>query len=306
MSSKQDSSKHMHNKHAFSSEFQGTVGFQGSRGSFSESVVELFFGDKVKKEPHSNFIQVFRALEKKKCNFAVLPLENTLIGTVYDSVDNFLAFPTLQIVADSTIKIVHSLLALPNTKLSSIKTVYSQLPGIGQCQRYLSRHKDWDIVPFIDTAAAASFVAEQKQHSIAAIASERAAELYNLAVIKKGIESNHHNYTRFAIVAHKSSKEYKELNKKVLPHNTGFLVFSVKDKTGSLLCCLHVFSSYNVNLHKIESRPIVGKPWEYQFLVELDYDISQEKLKDCLDEIGRHTMSLHIIGLLQRSPKPAL
>lgn len=279
------------------------IGFQGSRGSFSELAVEKYFGVGLHKNSHHTFSQTFKAVMDKKCPYAVVPIENTLIGTVYESFDNFLHFPRMQIVADLTIKISHALIGLPDAKISDIRYVYSQLPGIGQCQRYLSRHKDWVVVPFRDTAAAASHVAQEGSMHNAAIASEKAAEIYNLSILKKGIESNKQNFTRFAIITHKESEGYKYQQKQKETHNAGFLIFTTKDEAGALLHCLEIFAKYNINLHKIESRPIVGRPWEYQFVTELDYNPRQNSLNDCLKEIRKHAVSFHVIGFFRKQEK---
>ncbi len=273
-----------------------SVAFQGSRGSFSEQAVEQCFGTSVSRKAFHTFEQVFTAISEKTCTYAVIPIENTLIGTVFDSFDNFLRFTDVRAIADITLRIVHNLIGLPHTAIRDITTVYSQLPGIGQCQEYLNRHKHWTVVPFRDTAAAVQYVAKENKPYNAAIASKKAAEIYNLKILKEGIESHSHNYTRFAIITHKETASYTVSRTQEKQRYAGLVIFSVKDETGSLLHCLEIFAQYDINLHKIESRPIIGKPWAYQFVVELDYTISHKTLQCCLQKIQKLVVSFHIIG----------
>ena len=284
-----------------------SIAFQGSRGSFSEQAVEQCFGNNVyRKRAFHSFEQVFTAIIEKKCSYAVIPIENTLIGTVFDSFDQFLHFPDIRVIADTTLRIVHNLIGLPQANISDITTIYSQLPGIGQCQEYLNRHKQWSIVPFRDTAAAVQYVAKKNKIYNAAIASHRAASIYNLKILKKGIESYQNNYTRFVVIAHKDTSSHTIYQIHDKQRYAGLIIFSVEDTAGSLFHCLEIFAKYNINLHKIESRPIIGKPWVYQFVAELDYTISSEILQHCLKEIQKLVISFHIIGTFLKTDKPSL
>ncbi len=271
-----------------------TVAYQGSRGSFSELALKIFFGDSVVSYSHENFTKVFEAVQSHECTYGIIPIENTLIGTIYTCFDNFPNFPSVAIVDEIAIKIEHALIGFAGAQLTQIKNVYSQLPGLEQCTRFLSHH-DWHLVPFKDTAAAVQHVATSNDIHNAAIASEYAAKINKLNILVNNIEDNPHNFTRFAILKKKNGDSLQKGATK------GFVLFSTPDVPGALLRCLQVFDNNEINLHKIESRPVHGKPWEYRFVVELDCSKARHNVVKALGEFTLVANSPHVIGFYKGS-----
>lgn len=278
------------------------VAFQGSPGSFSDIAMREFFGTDTKQIPSEDFTTAYKGVLSGKAHFGILPIENTLIGTIYPSLDDLVAFENLTVIADKFIKIEHSLIGLPQAHIKNVKAVYSQWPAIDQCKEFLDLYPHWERKAFHDTAAAVKYIAEKNNPEFAAVASVRAAEIYGLKILKKNIETNSRNYTRFVVVMNKKKSLYKKYQAYIdtlnLSDNIALLVFTTADKPGALLQCLSVLSLYQINMHKIESRPIVGKPWEYQFSVELnfqdaDIDLALLTLKHVAKEV-------HIVGIYKK------
>lgn len=283
------------------------IAFQGNKGSFSELALAKFFGEEVNEIPFEFFSQAYNAVRTGNCDFGILPIENTLIGTIHPSFDVLSAHQDLIIIADELLQIQHTLIGFPNTNLEQVTTVYSQIPGLEQCSTFLDSHKSWDRVPFKDTSAAVAHVATHGDTQCVAIASERAAKIYNLTVLQKNIENNTHNYTRFAIIAQKHSPIYEAwqhyMQAQQITPNVGIVVFSTPDAPGALLQCLKIFDKHSTNLHKIESRPIIGKPWEYCFTVEID--LENKDITPILSDLESQANTLHTVGVYTRkAPQP--
>ncbi len=276
-----------------------SVAFQGSKGSFSEEALIKFFSARCKPRSFSSFTATFDAVDDGVCHYGIVPIENSIIGTITECFDKFIEYPRLAIVGEITLKIEHALIGLRGVALSDITTVYSQLPGLGQCSNFLSKH-EWTLVPFIDTAAAVEHVAHEQNKHFAAVASARAATMYGLHVLESNVENSEQNFTRFAIV--KKVQEPLDLSRDIQYQNVnvGFVIFSTPDRPGALLECLQFFRNNGINLHKIESRPIVGKPWSYQFFVELDNASGAGDIYKGLHELSHCATETHIIGLYSR------
>ena len=234
------------------------LAYQGEPGAYSEAAALQFGGPHAETLPCKSFDDVFEAVVKKKATHGVVPLENSIGGTIHRNYDLLLEHE-LSITAEVELDVVHCLQALPGTKLSDVKTVYSHPQALAQCERYL---KELGVVveAVYDTAGGAKLVAEQKIASAAALASRRAAEVFGLEVLQEAVQDYEFNITRFAIIGGVPPAEA----------NKTTVVFALRSTPGSLFKALSVFALRDINLTKLESRPIRGAPWEYLFYVEVE------------------------------------
>ncbi len=265
--------------------------FQGIHGAYSELAALTYFdGSEVEAVSVPHFSNIFNNVLSGDADWGVVPLENSVAGSILENYDLLYRFPDLRIVGETKIRIRHNLLAAPGTKLENIKKVYSHPQALSQCAAFLEKH-GIEAVSYYDTAGAASYVSELKDTGVAAIASADAAGFYGLEVLAEGIETNPHNYTRFAIVARQDM---------ISPDKTvdkASLVFSVADEAGSLSNCLSVFSEYGLNMKKLESRPIHGKPWSYMFYIDLDIPEDHSVFKEAVEKIKALSEDFRILGL---------
>jgi prephenate dehydratase len=268
------------------------IAFQGEHGAFSEEAasaygVALHHSTVIVTRPYTSFIKVFDAVHKKEVNVGIIPIENSLFGSVHENYDLLDRYP-LNITGEVKLRVSHMLMALPGVKLRDIRHVYSHPQALGQCDQYLSTLHDTEIVAVYDTAGSAKMISEQRMRNAAAIASAAAARLYGLRILKKGIESNHHNYTRFLILSRRPTRVKKNAKTSI--------IFSLKSIPGALFKALSVFSLRNIDLEKIESRPIMGKPWEYLFYLDFSGSIADKNCQQALKALGDVTSHLRILG----------
>lgn len=191
----------------------------------------------------------------------MVPIENSLAGSVLENYDLLTRHPDVKIVGEIKIRIRHNLIVMPGTKLSDIKKVYSHPQALSQCAEYIDR-QGFSPVPYFDTAGAAGMVAREKDSSIAAIASVAAAEFHGLEILAEDIETNSRNYTRFAVIAHADTAVPDNVDK-------ASFTFAIKSHPGALADCLEVLKKHDIDMTKLESRPIAGKPWSYLFYVDV-------------------------------------
>jgi 3-deoxy-7-phosphoheptulonate synthase len=231
-------------------------------------------------------------------------VENSLAGSIHENYDLFLSYPDIAIAGELKLRIVHCLIGAKDAVLKDIKTVRSHPQGFAQCRQFLDKHPDWRLETWNNTASAVLSVAEANAEtggagrSIAAIASEQAAGVYGLSVLKAGIETNPQNYTRFVIIVRKP-----ENGKAPLPPSMGegkpdkaSLVFSVHDEAGSLFVCLKILSEQGVNLSKLESRPILGKPWRYLFYVDAKMPEKEGVFDAAMEALAVNTEDFRLLG----------
>ncbi len=256
-----------------------TCGFCGNRGTYAEQAIKRYFDtETVAAVPEKSFAEVFQNVTDGKLDFGIIPIENSLAGSVYDNYDNFSRFEDVSIVGSVTLNIRHSLLAVKGTKLSDIKNVYSHPQALSQCKLFLNQHNQWKQIESISTATAAEFVASQNSKENAAIGSKINSELYNLVILCDDVEDDPGNYTRFVVIcANNAEPKIKLCN--VLP-KTASLIFKTKNKSGALYHCLGIIDKYKLNLSRLESRPIRGEPWRYWFYTDADISNLDEKLRN--------------------------
>lgn len=266
--------------------YKNKVAFQGERGAYSEEAAFKFFRNKIKTISYKYFSDVFKAVEKGETDFGVVPIENSLEGTVGQNYDLLLK-SNLKIGGEIILKITHCLISNKEVSIKSIRRVYSHPQALGQCREFLEKLKV-EIIPFSDTAGSVKMIKEKKLKDAAAIANEKAAKIYRMKILKKGIEKNHLNFTRFLII---SKKEKKRTGK-----DKTSIVFSTKHTPGALFKALECFAKRKINLTKIESRPIIGKPWEYNFYLDFEGHQDEKIIKEVLKDLKKNILFLKIFG----------
>ncbi len=268
--------------------------YAGEPGSFSHKAAIQFFGEDKPMKNLSSFKEVFSSLAEGKYLWGVVPLENSLTGSIHVNYDLLMAYD-LKIVGELTLRIVHNLIGLEGTTLEDIKTVYSHPQVFEQCKEFLDNYPNWDLVACKDTATAVKRVVEKNDKSSAAIASAEAARIFKMHIIKEGIETHPQNFTRFVII---SSQSYNgDLKDK------SSIIFSVSDRPGALYQVLKVFADHNINLVKLESRPIHGRPWEYLFYADVEADFDSEVYRQVIDEIKEKTEFFKYLGSYRKGSK---
>jgi prephenate dehydratase len=273
-----------------------TVAYQGEPGAFGEEAVIGWFGASALPTPMPTFSAVCAAVEASKVDAGVLPLENSLAGTVGDALDA-LAGGSLGVVGEVLLPIRHQLLVLPGVRLEEIERVSSHWQALAQCGRLLAA-QGWQLVPAADTAGAAREVARSDDRSRAAIASRAAAERYGLDVAVPDIQDADHNVTRFAVLVPAGSTA-PEPEGTLAPSGTAretLLTFETGHHPGDLVRGLNVLADAGINLSRIESRPSGGGPWRYRFLVQVAGDAAEEPLREALVGLRAHTRSLRVLG----------
>ncbi|MFC1755087.1 prephenate dehydratase, partial [Thermoproteota archaeon] len=236
------------------------VAFQGERGAYSEEAIFSFFKSEVEVLPYATLNETFESVTKKNANFAVVPVENSLEGSINETYDLLLS-STLKIQGEINLRIKHSLIARPEIKKKNIHSVYSHPQALAQCRKYI-KHLGATPIATYDTAGSVKIIRKNKSNDVAAIASSKAASIYGMNVLEDEIEDNSNNYTRFF------SLSFGEM----LPtgNDKTSIIFSTKDVPGALYKVLKEFSDKEINLTKIESRPTRKKAWEYNFYLDFE------------------------------------
>ncbi len=275
----------------------GRVAFQGEKGAFSQVAVEKLVGKTAELEPCQRFEQVFRKLARGAVDQAVVPIENTLHGSVLENYDHLVEF-RLPVLAETKIRIVHNLIVLPGTSYSDIRRVYSHPVALNQCLQFFRENPQFERVPYYDTAGSVKMLSEKGMKDAAAIASSVAAPIYGAKVLRRSIEDNRFNYTRFFLLG-------RRRRARVIPEagakgHKMTLAFTTRNVPGSLFRALSAFALRDISLTKIESRPLPGKPWEYRFYVDLLGRVDDAKVKNALRHLSELADSLHVIGCYPR------
>jgi 3-deoxy-7-phosphoheptulonate synthase len=267
------------------------VAFQGEHGAYSEIALLRRFGDSGGVPvPCQSFEAVFEAVLSGAVRYGILPIENSLAGSIHENYDLLLRYPDIQIVGETKIRIVHNLIGLPGAAQEEIRNVYSHPQGLAQCAEFLSKNPGWNRIPYFDTAGSVAFVAKEGKKENAAIASAEAAAMYGMTILKAGIETNSRNYTRFVILARAETASVDRPSK-------ASLVFSTPDKPGALFQCMKTLSERGLNMKKLESRPIAGKPWEYMFYIDLEIPDEIGRFTAAIEDLSGLAENLRVLGL---------
>jgi prephenate dehydratase len=270
------------------------VGFQGELGAFSQQAIQQLLGTRAHPVPHTRFDQVFAALDKGSVDAAVLPIENTLHGSIHENYDLLLQY-NFAITAETSVRIVHNLIAPRGMTFAQVRKVYSHPVAINQCLDFFARHKRIEREPFYDTAGSVKMIMEQRPPGGAAIASELAAKTYKAHILKRGIEDDRQNFTRFFLLEPTGSKPRGKRKGQGTPWKTS-LVFSTRNIPGALFRALSALALRDLNLVKIESRPLRGKPWEYLFYLDLLGRGDDPAVKNALAHLGEVADFLRVLG----------
>ena len=263
------------------------VVYQGEPGCYSEEAAAGFFGERVESKGLPWFDDVFAALSRGEADYAMLPIENSSTGSIRQVYD-LLAQYDFSLVGEWQVKVEHCLAALPGVKLEDIKTVYSHEQGLMQCDKFLDGHRDWARVPVLDTAGSAKQVSETGDRAVAAICSRRAAKLDGQEELAFPINHNAANVTRFVAVSPRL--ELREGRDKISA------VFSLPHQSGSLHEILTIFAVQGLNLQKLESRPILGRGWEYLFFLDFTGDLTAPGMDGVLHELSQLSADFRILG----------
>lgn len=263
------------------------VVYQGVAGAYAYTAMKQFFGDSVNHDNVATWRDAMEAVKDGKADYAVLPIENSTTGIVagvYDLLQEYNNY----IIAETYVKINHALMGLPGTDISKVTTVYSHPQGLMQCDKFLDLHKDWQRISQSNTAVAAKQVLEENDRSHVAIASEDAAKVYGLEILKTGISDLDNNTTRFVIVTQKR-KFVKNAQKTSI-------VFETTNEAGTLYNLLSHIIYNGLNMNKIESRPIEGRQWEFRFFVDFEGNIDDPRVMNALRGIEEEAKSIKLLG----------
>ncbi len=266
------------------------IAIQGGYGAFHEIAANRYFKDEaIEIVPRNTFKDLFKALKEGKVDFGITAIENSLAGSILPNY-NLLLESNMKVIGEIYLRIRQNLVALPGQKLEDISEVFSHPMAILQCQNFFDNYPDIKLIDSIDTALSAKRIAEEQLSGIAAIASDLAAEKYHLEIIAGEIETNKKNYTRFLILQDKNGSPFSD--EKV---NKSSLSFALAHEIGSLSKILSIFSFHEISLSKIQSMPIVGKDWEYQFYIDIEIN-NYKRYQQALAAIEPFTSDIHILG----------
>ncbi|MEJ2272691.1 MAG: prephenate dehydratase [Candidatus Bathyarchaeota archaeon] len=270
--------------------------FQGELGAYSEMAVYNFFGQNIEVKPCKSFDDVFESVKLGNANYGVVPIENSIEGSVNRTYDLFLEYD-LKVCGEIIIRVSHCLIAHKNSKLEQIKTVYSHPQALAQCRKFLEQHNLKTISTF-DTAGSVKMIKEEKMMDSAAIASERAAYIYGMTILEREIEDVKNNSTRF-FVLDKQDSPYSGDDKTSI-------IFAAKSIPGALYKVLKEFADRNINLTKIESRPTKQTPWEYHFYLDFEGHRTETKCQEALKSIEDKTLFIKILGSYKAADKATI
>jgi prephenate dehydratase len=260
------------------------LAYQGEPGAYSEAAALQYGGPQAETLPCKSFEDVFDAVSRKKATHGVVPLENSIGGTIHRNYDLLLDHD-LTISGEVELDVVHCLQALPGTKVGDVTVVYSHPQALAQCERYL-KELGANVEAVYDTAGGAKLVAEKKLAGAAALASRRAAEVFGLEVLQEAVQDYEFNITRFAIIGGAPPADA----------NKTTIVFALPSTPGALFKALSVFALRDINLTKLESRPMRGRPWEYLFYVEVDAPRSDLGCARALTHLAEFARWTRVLG----------
>ena len=268
------------------------VAYQGERGAFSESAARRLLGSEIVPVPRRSFEEMFESIAGGEADCCVAPIENSLAGSIHRNYDLMLE-SRLTIAGETNLRIVHNLIAPPDVALEAIRRVYSHPVALAQCQRFLRAHPEMEATPVHDTAGGVRMVIDRGRDDEAGIASADAAAIYGGRIVAEAIEDNAQNFTRFFLLTPQ--------DRKLTPCETArrgktSIVFQVPNKPGSLFRALAAFAMFEIDLSKIESRPIEGRPWDYAFYLDLVGRIEEPNVARALGSLGEMAEMVKVLG----------
>lgn len=269
------------------------IAFQGVRGAYSEDAVRSYSPDADVLEC-TEFVDLFEAVRSGRADLGMLPVENSIEGSV-TAANDLLFQSDLKVIGEVMVRIRHCLIGHPGARLEDIARVYSHPQALAQCRDLLSSRPEWQKVPAFDTAGSVRMVKEHGLGEEAAIASRRAADAYGMKVLLEDVQSIKDNITRFFVLSKEGCSERGEKTA---------LAFTTANQPGALFDCLRAFADNDVNITKLESRPWRGRAWEYVFYLDLDGDPRDEKVAKALDILRKSTVCLKVFGSFPKAVAP--
>jgi len=271
------------------------IAYQGEQGAYSEAAA-LRFNPHAEPSPCLSFDEVFAAVEGGKATHGILPIENSIGGSIHRNYD-LLVQHELPIVGEVELQVTHNLLAHPGTRLEEVVRVYSHPQGLAQCERFLQKMSGVEIIATYDTAGSAKMIREQGIRNAAAIASARAAEVFGLAILASDIQDYQENITRFLVISRTAAP--------VADADKTTIVFTLPNKPGALFKALSVFALRDIDLTKLESRPIRGRAWEYLFYADISVPRQDLQCARALVHLAEFARSLRTLGSYAAWKEPA-
>jgi len=272
------------------------IAFQGILGAYSEDAVYKFFGEGIKTLPCAEFEDVFGSVNKGDASHAVVPVENSMEGSVA-RVNDLLLENDLTVVGEVIILVMHCLIGHNDAEIDEIKRVYSHPQALGQCRTFLSRYPQWEKVPSYDTAGSVKIIKERGDRTEAAIASERAAREYGMKILKEDVQNSHLNYTRFFVI-----EKAAAINPR---GDKTSIVFATKNTAGALHDCLGAFAEHDVNMNKLESRPRRDRAWEYVFYADIDGHLDNLDVSRAISDLVKRASFVKILGSYKKADPPS-
>lgn len=269
-----------------------TIGFQGIDGAYSQIASERHFAGKTSElitRGFDTFAQLLQAVLDGQIDFAMQPIENTTAGSINDAYD-LLARLDLHLVGEEVLKVEHCLAALPGSSIADIRRVYSHPQALAQSSDFLGNLRDCAVISFTDTAMAMKKVRDEGAPDQAAVASERAAKLYDLNVLAHDIANQKSNFTRFVIASKQPARFALDV-----PCKTS-LILTIRHEQGALVRCLNVLADHELSLTKLESRPRPNTPWEYIFYVDFEGNLANPEVARAIEGVRAHTLALRVLG----------
>jgi prephenate dehydratase len=280
-----------------------TFAFQGERGAFSEDAGFRFFGPETATRACRDFDELFAVVMRGSADAAVVPIENTLAGAIIKNYDLLLEHD-VTIVGEVVLRVVHNVIGMPGAELSQIRRVYSLPVALAQCERFLRENPTIEAVAAYDTAGSVKMVMEAGRHDEAAIAGASAAKAFGAEILAAGIESSPHNYTRFFVVTRSDrAAAFSERLRRPGERKTS-LVFQISHRPGGLYTALAAFAEEEINLTKVESRPLPGRPFEYSFYLDFIGDPEEAPVGRALARLRAASESVRLLGTYPRAETP--
>ena len=272
------------------------VAFQGELGAFSSAAAQKILGAAVQMRPCASFREVFEVLLSGAVSHAVIPIENTLHGSVHENYDHLIEY-NLPIRGETSLRISHNLIALPGVRFGQIRRAYSHPVALNQCRQFFAKYSHIEPVSYYDTAGSVKMLNEVRPPAAAAIASETAAGIYGGVILKRNIEDDRKNFTRFFLL----TKQTSPIKSATGEWKTS-LAFSTPNTPGALFRTMACFALRDLNLTKIESRPLRARPWEYLFYLDVGGSPDQKLLKSALANLAEITSFLKVLGSYRPTP----
>ena len=270
------------------------VAFQGELGAFSQVAAAQLAGNRFTPVPLPAFDAVFAALANGKCDKAVIPIENTLHGSVHENYDLLLRFDS-NIQGETFVRIVHNVIAPPGVGFHRIRRIYSHPVALNQCRKFFEKHGKIEQVPFYDTAGSVKMIMRDSLRDAGAIASAAAADQYGAVILRKSIEDDPENFTRFFLLTSGINKTRARRRDPQKRYKTS-LVFTTRNVPGALFRSVSAFALRDLNLTKIESRPLRGKPWEYLFYLDFIGHVDDPPCRNALNHLAELADMLKVLG----------